>query len=418
MKKLIQYISSPSTLTAITVGSVMYCSYAYIHSAWENVVLILVCLFVAIFLPAYSRLSNKVEEITNLRTAIVSIGRISRFVIQFIFNIGLFYCLSSGGVLSADSLEGLGGFVGISILTTAISQGVQYVAVMVFNRGYGDLNRNVIFALALNVIITAAATAGMPMIKSLFWVLSGCVGLVFFGIGILSDLRGVFFPRRGIGVFFGTFNPFHITHLEIVKKIISERNLSRVYIHSTVVPKLHAQALERGEINIDRVDGGLSFFEKTDRADLNVNYFPTGKRFYAPLTRKIMIEAAILEAGLNTRVEVMWYPDIYASDGFYGILSEIKKLHPFTPLHGIHGSDLGGMWIRGIYDEFGWIYPYAVRRQDNVSATAIRNGVEGLTSLSVKTILEGLRSNSKCIVIGARKFSNINGNLLEVEHNG
>ena len=43
---------------------------------------------------------------------------------------------------------------------------------------------------------------------------SGLVfGALFFGVGLLSDIRSLAAPKGGIGMFFGTFNPFHNTHL-------------------------------------------------------------------------------------------------------------------------------------------------------------------------------------------------------------
>jgi len=52
-----------------------------------------------------------------------------------------------------------------------------------------------------------------------------------------------------VGIFFGTFNPFHKTHLKILKEFIEKRQLEKVYIHSTVILKLHTNSLE-GEIVI------------------------------------------------------------------------------------------------------------------------------------------------------------------------
>jgi hypothetical protein len=174
-----------------------------------------------------------------------------------------------------------------------------------------------------------------------------------------------------------------VTHVAIVKRALEERRLTKVFIHPTVVPKLHAMALQRGEIRVSKVDCGLHVFERTEKADVNVNYFPTGSRFYSPETRKLMTELSLEEAGLKDRVEVLWLPEVYEKSGFYGIVDQIRKKNPRKALHGIHGSDLGGMWVRGIYDESGWIYPYSVRRRDGVSATAIRLGATGMTAAAV-----------------------------------
>jgi hypothetical protein len=96
-------------------------------------------------------------------------------------------------------------------------------------------------------------------------------------------------------------------------------------------------------------------------------------------------------------VEVLSLPNEYASGGFYAVLAEIKALAQGQPIHGIHGSDLGGMWVRGIYDEAGWIYPYPVVRRDKVSATAIRNGATGLTTQTVQQMIEALGDGNSAL---------------------
>ncbi|MDQ4062135.1 MAG: hypothetical protein M3145_13700, partial [Pseudomonadota bacterium] len=318
LRKTIQYLRSPSTILAFAVGGVMYASYAAAHSAWLNPALIGVSAFVALCLPGYSRLSNKLEERTNLRYALVTLGRTSRFAMQLVFNLAVFSLFALGGVIDPAKLTGIGGILGLAVITTLASQGAQYVAVVLFNRGVGDLNRNVIVALSLNVLVTALATTGLALVKPAFLMTGSALGALIFGVGVLSDLRSRLYPRHGIGIFFGTFNPFHVTHLAIIRKALEERGLSKVIVHPTVVPKLHANALQRGEIRVGRVEGGLLVYECTEKADLNVNYFPTGNRFYPPETRKLMIELALAEAGLADRVEVMWLPEVYREEGFYG----------------------------------------------------------------------------------------------------
>ncbi|KAF1042875.1 MAG: nicotinate-nucleotide adenylyltransferase [Herbaspirillum frisingense] len=188
-----------------------------------------------------------------------------------------------------------------------------------------------------------------------------------------------------MGVFFGTFNPIHRTHLELMRKAIEERSLTKVYIHCTNIPKLHSKALAQGEIEIARFEHGMRIYEKTARADVHANYFPTGRKFYEYETRLEMMRLAIVEAGLGEQVEVLDMAELYGKGGFYPILSQIKHMHPGAPIHGIHGSDLGGMWVRSIYDESGWIYPVPVVRKDGVSATAIRNGATGMTTPPSRT---------------------------------
>jgi hypothetical protein len=390
-----QYLFSRSTQIALVAGIMMYIAYAATHRQWLNPALIGVSTFISLFLPWYSKLSNKAEEKINLLFPIVTLGRLSRFIFQLAFNAFIFLAFESGAVLGPQSFDGVGGIIGISVLTTIESQGAQYIAIILFNRGVGDLNRNVMCALAANILITAAATTGFHLVKIIFIIASLVLGTTIFGIGILSDVRSRLFPRNGIGLFFGTFNPFHVTHVAIVKRAIAERGLSKVIIHSTIVPRLHALALQRGEIRVARVERGLQVMERTEKADLNVNYFPTGNLFYPPETRKLLVDLSIEEAGLKDLVEVLWLPDVYEQRGFYGVIDAVRRMHPGRPLHGLHGSDLGGMWVRGIYDESGWIYPFPVRRRDGISATAIRSGAKGMTASAVTEVLNAFGPDEK-----------------------
>ncbi|AOY02402.1 hypothetical protein BJP62_16595 [Jeongeupia sp. USM3] len=369
----------------------MYASYGFAHHAFDNAALIALCTFVGFFIPYYSKISNRLEELINLRTACVSLGRMGRFVPQLAFNIGIFLVLIEGGVFRPGNIDTLGGILGVALITTCASQGMQYVALALANREIGDRNRNVLIALSINIVITALATLGLAWSKAAFLTLGLVFGALFFVIGLASDLRARFFRRGGVGVFFGTFNPIHTTHLALIRDAIAQRGLEKVYIHSTTIPKLHAQALQRGEIRIARYERGMRIYEKTGRADVHVNYFPTGFRFYEYDTRLAMMRSAIAEAGLSDKVEVLSLPDEYARGGFYAVLNYVRKVYRGQPVHGIHGSDLGGMWVRSIYDESGWIYPYPVVRRDKVSATAIRNGATGLTTPTVQAMIESLR---------------------------
>jgi hypothetical protein len=390
----------------------MYGSYAYAHDSWANIALVGVTLFVATFLPIYSRLSNKIEEKANFYTALISVGRIARFTVQLAFNYAIFVAFVAGDLFAPAMLDGLGGILGVAVVTTLASQGAQYLAIICFNRNVGDLNRNVLIGLSANIVVTAMATAGLAWAKPAFLVFGLSLGAVVFTVGLLSDLRRFLAPRHGIGIFFGTFNPFHSTHVEIVRRALEERRLEKVVVHPTIIPKLHAQALERSEIRVERVENGMVVYGRTERADPNVNYFPTGNRFYPPQTRKLLIELAVAEAGLADKVEVAFYPETYRDHGFQGVIREIRRRNPGKTLHALHGSDLGGMWVRNICDECGWIYPFAVRRTDGVSATAIRNGALGMTGRAVAQVLAQLRSGARVLEVANRRYQNDNGLLI------
>lgn len=392
-------------------GVLMYFAYAFPNQDWLNPGLV-ITLFVGIFLPYYSRISNKIDEWLCFKTAFVTPGRLGRFLAQWLFNLGVFYVFLRSDVIALADADTLGGLWGISLLTTAASQGIQYVAITLANREIGNVNRNVAWGLASNIVVTAVAAVGVGWMRPVF-ILSGLLfgGLVI-GIGILSDIRSVRPRTGGVGIFFGTFNPFHNTHLAIVKQALSERKLDKIIIHSTIIPKLHADALSKGEITIAERHNGMRVYGRTEKADVHVNYFPTGNRFYEFETRKRMMQWAVKEEGLADQVEVLSFPDTYLNSGFYGVIRKIREQNPGKRLHGIHGSDLGGMWIRRIYDEAGWLYPYSVRRVDQVSATAIRNGKQGTAPRVIEDILRSFRESETTVRVGERTFR-IHDGLLE-----
>jgi hypothetical protein len=408
-----RYVRSPSTRLAAFSAALSYVCYAYAHGSWSNLALIGVSVFTGAFLPTYAKLSNKAELWANNRFGFVTAGRLGRFLPQYAFNLAVFAIFFFGGALNRVGIASVGGYATAALVTTLASQGLQYLAVFLVARGVGDLNRNVLIGVSFNLILTAFGTAGVPFAREAFLVMGFGFGVAFFGWGITSDLRSVLAPKGGIGLFFGTFNPFHNTHLTIVKRAIEERALDKIIVHPTLIPRLHADAFRKGEIRVARLEQGFQIYERTEKADVNVDYFPSGRQFLPPETRRVLIELAVAEAGMDDKVEVTFYREIYDTKGFQGVIAEVKRRHPRVRLHGLHGTDHGGMTVRNIYDECGWIYPWRMLRRDKVSATAIRRGAKGMTSAVVTDVLEQLTANRPEVVAGGRRFRNDNGVLTE-----
>ena len=408
-----RYVRSTSTRTAAFVGLLTYLSYAYTHGSWANPALIGVSLFTGVFLPTYAKLSNKAELWAQNRFGFVTAGRFGRFAPQYAFNLAVFWVLLWGGALNRVGMASVGGFAGAALVTSLASQGSQYLGLFLFQRGYGDANRNVLIGVSINLVLAALGTAGIAGAREAFLIVGFLLGAVLFSVGLLSDLRSIFAPKGGIGIFFGTFNPFHNTHVEMVRRAIEERGLDMVIIHPTLVPRLHADAFRKGQLRVARLENGFQIYEKTDKADVNVDYFPTGRQFLPPETRKALIELALAEKGMGNRVEVAFYRETYNRHGFLGVIREIKKRHPGVRLHALHGTDIGGMQVRQICDESGWIYPWRILRRDKVSATAIRRGATGMTSDVVNDVLAQLTKNLPEVTAGGRRFRNDNGVLTE-----
>lgn len=413
MTKFIRYLRSPSTRMAAFGGLLTYVSYAFAHSSWANPVLICVSIFVGGFLPSYARLSNKAELWANNQFGFVTAGRLGRFAPQLAFNLVMFWLMLWGGALNQIGMASVGGIAGAAIVTTLASQGTQYLGGFLVARGIGDANRNTLVGILVNVTLAGLGTAGVPGAREAFLVTGFGLGGTLFAVGLLSDLRSVMAPKGGIGLFFGTFNPFHNSHLGLLRLAIEQRGLDRVIIHPVLIPKLHVDAFRKGEIRVGRLKDGFQIYEKTDKADANVDYFPTGNVFLPPETRVVLIELALAEAGMAGKVEVAVYPDIYYGKGFQGVIAEIKRRHPGVRLHIIHGTDFGGMLVRQIADECGWIYPWCILRRDKVSATAIRRGAKGMTPPIVTDVLDQISQNLPTVSAGGRIFRNDNGVLSE-----
>jgi nicotinic acid mononucleotide adenylyltransferase len=372
-----------------------------------------VSVFIGVFLPSYSKLSNKAELWANNRFGFVTAGKFGRFLPQLVFNLAVFWTCLWGGAFNLAGIASVGGFAGAALVTTLASQGTQYLGGYLVARGIGDANRNTLVALVVNTTLAGLGTAGIPGAREAFLILGFLLGALFFGVGLLSDIRSVIAPKGGIGIFLGTFNPFHNTHLAILREAMEGRGLDKIIIHPTLIPKLHADAFRKGEIRVGRLENGFQIYEKTEKADSNVDYFPTGKQFLPPETRKVLIDLAVAEAGLGNQVEVIFLRETYSTKGFQGVIDEIKKQNPGTRLHCLHGTDFGGMLVRSISDECGWIYPWRILRRDKISATAIRRGAKGMTPAVVTDVLDQISRNVPVVTAGGRRFRNENGVLTE-----
>ena len=408
-----RYVRSPSTRLAAFAGLLTYFCYAYAHNSWTNPALIGVALFFALFMPTYARISNKIEIWSNNQFGYVTGGRLGRFVFQFAVNLARFAVMLWGGGMSRTGVASVGGIAGAALVTSLASQGLQYLGFYLFQRGVGDLNRNVLVGLCINTILTALGTAGMPYAREAFLALGFGLGGLLLLLGILSDLRSIAAPSGGIGLYFGTFNPFHNTHLAIIKRAMAERKLDKIIIHPTLVPRFYAEAFRKGHLRVGRLKDGFQIYEKTEKADVAVDYFPTGNVFLPPETRKALIELAVDEAGLAGKVEVLALRETYDAHGFQGVIAEIKKMHLGVRLHTLHGTDYGGMLVRQICDECGWIYPWRIMRRDKISATAIRKGAKGMTPAVVTDVLAQISQNLPEVTAGGRRFRNDNGVLTE-----
>ena len=389
---LLKMLKSFYTKLSLVMALVMYFSYAIPTNGFKNGYLIFVAVFVFFFLPYFTKISEIVESFAFLKTASAFAGKMARFLWQYLFNLFAITMLIKGDIVQMDRLDRVGGVFGAIALLSFASQGLQYIMMALANRNIGNMYLNITLALSINMCLGAIASLGYENVQVfyvIFGIIMGCIGALY---SLYTDILGALPLKGGVGVFCGTFNPVHVTHMKILKNFIEKRGLEKVYLHSTVVPKLHQIFLEDGVIRIKEKKDGMRFYERTEKADFHINYFATGNAFYEAENRYAMLKAAVKDAGLEDKVEILFMPEVYEQKGFYGIIDYVKEHNKGKRIYGLHGSDGGGKMVRAIYDE-KFIIPNVIRRTDNVSATAIRNGAKGMTAPTVDEIRKVLRDD-------------------------
>jgi len=386
-KRLFRRPSRTGT-TAMVAGAAFLTSWATLHGAWTNPLLWVTAIVASATLPAFGRWVQKAEMWACWATAAVTPGLLARYAIQVAYNGVLVGALVLAGVLDLDELAAMGGPLVAILAITAAGQGMQMLALRWARRRGGHEVTAVVTALAVNAAASATGALGVPLLAQAYVAFSLAVWIAAAARSILSDAMAFIAPKGGIAVFFGTFNPVHVAHLDLVRRVLDERGVEAVIIHPTLVPKFHRDALARGEIRIRNRDGGYIEYETTDRADPHIDYFPTGRRFLDPEDRRRLLEVAVADAGLSDRVFVAWHPEAYDKDGFPGVLREIRSQWPGRRVHVVHGSDWGGMMVRRLLDDGAWVWPFAVRRRGAVSATAVRAGALHFLSEGVVRELE------------------------------
>ena len=123
-----------------------------------------------------------------------------------------------GGGMSRTGIASVGGIAGAALMTSLASQGLQYLGGYLLPRGIGDLNRNVLIG-ALHQHRPGCAghrrpavrARGLPDARALGWAASFC-----WSASCRTCARSSR-PRAASAMFFGTFNPFHNTHLAILE---------------------------------------------------------------------------------------------------------------------------------------------------------------------------------------------------------
>ena len=173
------------------IGLLTYVIYGSLNDAWANPTLVAIALYMYLSIPWYSKVSNRVETGTGELTGLVTVGRISRYLLQLCFNVVLLWAFLAGRVLDPAGLEGIGGFFGAAAWVTVLSQSGQYLANWLARKGMGDADRNVVLAISISAIVNALAVSGVAWIQPMYVIVSLCLGVGMFGAGAMSDTRSI-----------------------------------------------------------------------------------------------------------------------------------------------------------------------------------------------------------------------------------
>ncbi len=208
------YRSSPTKIQRVTVfframggsywlsgltGLLTYITYALLNDAWGNYALAAIAVYLYLSIPAYSRLSNRLESRTGDSTGLTTIGRVARYTLQFTVNCALLYVFLAGGILDRAGLGGIGGFFGAAAWVTAVSQGGQYAANWLATIGVGSSDRNVIISISVSVVVNALAVSGVVWIQSIYVGASLFFAGVILLSGVLFDIKTLRIPTRRRG---------------------------------------------------------------------------------------------------------------------------------------------------------------------------------------------------------------------------
>lgn len=172
-----------------TVGLLTYVVYGALNSAWANPALAAIALYMFLFIPGYSKVSNWIEGQVSQRVGLETAGRTSRYLAQLGVNLVLLWVFLAGGILEHAGLVALGGFFGAAAWITVVSQGGQYLATWLARNGLGGADLNVVLAVATSAVVSALAVSGVAWVQPIYMVVSLGAGFTILASGVLSDLR-------------------------------------------------------------------------------------------------------------------------------------------------------------------------------------------------------------------------------------
>lgn len=174
---------------SLCIGALVCFAYGTGTSMWASPWLYGTAVFMTLCAPLFSILCNVADAAMVRMTGLVTLGKLGRFVAQLTFNLIFMAAVVHGGLVSRVDIAHIGGVPGAALLATLVSQGTQYVAVLIANCGIGTRDGNVTLGYLVSVSVIALSMLGHPHIQHGFEIASMTFGGFILALGLIKDAR-------------------------------------------------------------------------------------------------------------------------------------------------------------------------------------------------------------------------------------
>ncbi|AUT76389.1 hypothetical protein [Paraburkholderia hospita] len=174
---------------SLCIGALVYFAYGTGTSMWESPWLSGTAMFMALSAPLFSFLCNFADAAMVRVTRLVTMGKLGRFLVQLTFNLIFMSAVVHGGLVSPVDIAHIGGVPGAALLATLVSQGTQYVAVLIASCGFGTRDGNVTLGYLVSVSVIALSMLGHPHLQHGFEISSMAFGGFILALGLIKDAR-------------------------------------------------------------------------------------------------------------------------------------------------------------------------------------------------------------------------------------
>jgi hypothetical protein len=175
-------------LCSLVAAATLYAAYAQVGDNASSVALAAVAVYFFVSLPAFSRISNRLDTLVAVALTSAAAGRMARLLAQYLYNFGLYLAFIRSGLVDAAHVDTMGGPVVGALATTLASNAFQHVALRLSANGVGRDDANVTLAVCLTVLVTAAAVLDVPHARAAFLAAGAVIGLAAIGRAALRTV--------------------------------------------------------------------------------------------------------------------------------------------------------------------------------------------------------------------------------------